>query len=79
MQAVKYHMRQFTVETRWLTDAQQYLKRMYFYVPKRSFIYVTSFLMISKKFCDLSLLHWVLFRVQGGIEMWGGGGSEVYK
>jgi hypothetical protein len=28
-----------------------------------------SFLLISNKFCDLSLLHWLLFR--GVIEMWG--------
>jgi hypothetical protein len=28
-----------------------------------------SFLMISSEFCDLSLLHWPLFRA---VEMWGG-------
>jgi hypothetical protein len=38
-----------------------------------------SFLLISNEFCDLSLLHWPLFSVQGGIEMCGGGGSAVRK
>ncbi len=42
----------------------------FFYALER-FIY--SFLLISNKFCDLNLLHWPLFTVQGGIGMWGGG------
>jgi hypothetical protein len=33
------------------------------------FLYIRySFLFISNKFCDVSLLHWALF-VQGGMEM----------
>jgi hypothetical protein len=44
-----------------------------------AFLYACySFLLISNKFCDLSLLHWPLFRaVQrcGG----GGGGSAIRK
>ncbi len=43
----------------------QYKRCVYtFHVPKRNFsLYIRySFLLISDKFCDLSLLHWPLFR-----------------
>jgi hypothetical protein len=42
----------------WLTN--QRLNENKFYVPERSFMYLYSFLSISNKFCDLSLLNWTL-------------------
>jgi hypothetical protein len=44
-------------------------------VQERFFNVRYSFLLISNKFCDLSLLHWSVVTAEGGIEMWEGGGG----
>jgi hypothetical protein len=46
------------------------------YVSERSFMYDTVSCWFSNKFCDLSLLHWLLFRA---VKRCGGGGSAVRK